>query len=150
MLRKRMASLYMEKGIGQTTAAHHFHTFLFNKISCTRQRAHANRKPINDSRSVFSTIFSKRDFSTGKIDPVPIDSIRNVAIIAHVDRGKTTLVDSIMRFSGVAIADSRLLDQGELEKEKGITILAKTTRIMYKNHILNVRMRLLVKSTFTF
>ena len=69
-------------------------------------------------------------------------SIRNIAIIAHVDHGKTTLVDAMFRQSGVYgeredVAD-RALDSGELERERGITILAKTTGVRYGDHKINI------------
>lgn len=61
--------------------------------------------------------------------------LRNVAIVAHVDHGKTTLVDAMLRqtgaFSAHAAVGERVLDSGDLEKEKGITILAKNTAISY-------------------
>ncbi len=68
--------------------------------------------------------------------------IRNVAIIAHVDHGKTTLVDAILRQTGVfranqAVAE-RVLDSGELERERGITILAKNTAVLYRDHRINI------------
>ncbi|MGH3932911.1 MAG: GTP-binding protein, partial [Pseudonocardiaceae bacterium] len=58
--------------------------------------------------------------------------LRNVAIVAHVDHGKTTLVDAMLRQSGAVSGRSavdRVLDSGELEREKGITILAKNTAV---------------------
>src|SRR5437667_3224977 len=63
------------------------------------------------------------------------ESIRNIAIIAHVDHGKTTLVDAMLKQSGIfraneAVAE-RVMDSNDLERERGITILAKTTGIRY-------------------
>ncbi|HEY6270514.1 MAG TPA: translational GTPase TypA [Terriglobales bacterium] len=69
-------------------------------------------------------------------------SIRNVAIIAHVDHGKTTLVDAMLRQSGAFRANEavieRVMDSNELERERGITILAKNTAIWYHNIKINI------------
>ena len=69
-------------------------------------------------------------------------NIRNIAIIAHVDHGKTTLIDNIMKQSGAfrdnQKVDERLMDSGELEKERGITILAKPTSVKWKNTKINI------------
>ncbi|MBX6394493.1 MAG: translational GTPase TypA [Alicyclobacillaceae bacterium] len=68
--------------------------------------------------------------------------LRNVAIVAHVDHGKTTLVDQMLKQSGTfrtgARVEERVMDQGELEREKGITILAKNTAIRYGEYVINI------------
>ena len=73
---------------------------------------------------------------------VPRDDIRNVAIVAHVDHGKTTLVDAMLWQSGAFRAGqdvaTRVLDSMDLEREKGITILAKNTSLRYRDVKLNI------------
>src|SRR5437868_11453043 len=70
------------------------------------------------------------------------DQIRNIAIIAHVDHGKTTLVDGMLRQSGIFRANEevreRVMDSNDLERERGITILAKTTGIRYHGVKINI------------
>ena len=70
------------------------------------------------------------------------EDVRNVAIIAHVDHGKTTLVDGLLRQSGVfrenqAVQD-RVMDSGDIERERGITILSKNTAVYYKGVKINI------------
>ena len=69
-------------------------------------------------------------------------SLRNIAIIAHVDHGKTTLIDNLLKQSGHfrdnQKVDERILDSGDLEKERGITILAKPTSVVWKDTRINI------------
>src|SRR5579883_2759774 len=69
-------------------------------------------------------------------------SIRNIAIIAHVDHGKTTLVDAMLKQSGIFRANQavveRVMDSNELERERGITILAKNTAVTYRDTKINI------------
>jgi len=70
------------------------------------------------------------------------ENIRNVAIVAHVDHGKTTLVDHMLRQAGVfrsnEVVAERVMDSNDLEREKGITILAKNTAVQYRGHQINI------------
>ena len=70
------------------------------------------------------------------------EDLRNVAIIAHVDHGKTTLVDGLLKQGGIYRENqettTRVMDSNDLERERGITILAKNTAVHYKNTKINI------------
>ena len=71
-----------------------------------------------------------------------MQKIRNIAIIAHVDHGKTTLVDCMLRQSGTfrtnERVEERVMDSNDLEKERGITIFSKNASFFYKDHKINI------------
>ena len=71
-----------------------------------------------------------------------ISSLRNIAIVAHVDHGKTTLVDQLLRQSGTleshGAVQERVMDSNELERERGITILSKNTAIRWQDWRINI------------
>ena len=73
---------------------------------------------------------------------IDISHIRNIAIIAHVDHGKTTLIDGLLRQTGTVAAhkemQERAMDRNDLERERGITILSKCTSITYEGHRINI------------
>lgn len=70
------------------------------------------------------------------------EDVRNIAIIAHVDHGKTTLVDELLKQSGIfrenERVEERAMDSNDLERERGITILAKNTAVDYKDTRINI------------
>ena len=74
------------------------------------------------------------------------EDIRNIAIIAHVDHGKTTLVDGMLKQNAVFRANEqvaeRVMDSNDLERERGITILSKNTAVMYNDIKINIVERL--------
>jgi GTP-binding protein len=72
----------------------------------------------------------------------PVERLRNIAIIAHVDHGKTTLVDQLLKQSATlderAVLPERAMDSSDLERERGITILAKNTAIRWRDWRVNI------------
>ena len=96
---------------------------------------------------ILAHLFSGPGFPEARIVVRPASlvsnlNLRNVAIIAHVDHGKTTLVDCLLSqtgsLSGAAAKQERVMDSNELERERGITILSKNTAIEYEGYRINV------------
>ena len=96
------------------------------------------RCPSPYNAHLWQRIVRKRLFMTTQTHP----AIRNIAIIAHVDHGKTTLVDQLLKQSGTfanhQTVGERILDSNELERERGITILAKNCAITYEGTLINI------------
>lgn len=95
------------------------------------------------SARFFSTSLEEQDEETAPAAPTYTitrrSGVRNVAIVAHVDHGKTTLVDELLKStSSNESGGDRLMDSGDLEKERGITITSKVTRLEYDNNTINV------------
>ena len=70
------------------------------------------------------------------------ENLRNIAIIAHVDHGKTTLVDELLKQSGTfrsnEVVEERVMDSNDIERERGITILSKTTSVVYGLSLIHI------------
>lgn len=105
-----------------------------NKRFCTQTVT--NNAKLSD---VGNSELTKEEQDLKDIKNMDPSKIRNIAIIAHVDHGKTTLVDCLLSQSGVNISGSeRAMDSNELEQERGITILSKCTSIIYKGYKINI------------
>lgn len=96
---------------------------------------HAYRRHCKLNRRSFAVVM--------KAQENVVDSIRNVAIVAHVDHGKTTLVDQLLKHGGLvsdqeARANARVMDSSKMEQERGITILSKCTSVDYKGTRINI------------
>ena len=93
------------------------------------------------NRNYSGKIFCKL-FSEGEISLKKREDVRNIAIIAHVDHGKTTLVDELLKQSGIfrtnEVVQDRFMDSNDLERERGITILSKNTSVHYKDIKINI------------
>ncbi|KAJ3405425.1 hypothetical protein HDU80_001347 [Chytriomyces hyalinus] len=91
--------------------------------------------------SLFSTTATDESSDeAGSGGLIGLNRIRNVAIIAHVDHGKTSLVDQLLKQSGIAAVESnaRVMDSNALERERGITILSKSTCVSFRGHRINI------------
>src|SRR5699024_2682904 len=104
-------------------------------------RSHRTRSGIYHGASSPHPLWNERP----RMAQASRDDLRNVAIVAHVDHGKTTLVDALLWQSGVFRAHlersdvpARVMDSGDLEREKGITILAKNTAVQWGNTTINI------------
>lgn len=94
---------------------------------------------MNNDIHSFNHINGKcHHYSSKKLNIIDPEKIRNVAIIAHVDHGKTTLVDKLLRQGGEITNNDRIMDHNDLEKERGITIMSKVTRIKYDDYYFNI------------
>ena len=104
--------------------------------------AQKNLPPSEKIRSSFCQLAYNRAFLRLLVPLMSIENLRNIAIIAHVDHGKTTLVDKLLSQSGTLdrkdVGSERLMDSNDQEKERGITILAKNTAINWNNYRINI------------
>src|SRR6185503_10436316 len=98
--------------------------------------------PAPAGHANFSRFFLFSPRTRGRLNSQTRDDVRNLAIIAHVDHGKTTLVDAMLWQSGIFRANEhvaeRVMDSIDLEREKGITIMAKNTAIHYQGVKINI------------
>ena len=87
-------------------------------------------------------LLAKVNMQSSTHQTLAVESIRNIAIIAHVDHGKTTLIDKLLLHTGALdrrkIKTDRIMDSNDQERERGITILAKNTSINWRNYHLNI------------
>ena len=112
------------------------------RLACRRPVSPASIEPIDSSPRSEPTITSELTIPGPSGGSASRGDIRNVAIIAHVDHGKTTLVDAMLKQSGHMdahfIVPDRVMDSNDLEREKGITILAKNTAVRYGDVKINI------------
>lgn len=98
--------------------------------------------PIHEYTELYDIIRENLQGITPYLSGQTMQKIKNIAVIAHVDHGKTTLVDELLQQSGTFAAhqevDERVMDSNDIEKERGITILSKNTAITYGDHKINI------------
>jgi len=107
---------------------------VLNKVGSYIPRRGANLVRSSCLSSQFANL-QLRMHSADAFDP---SKVRNCAIIAHVDHGKTTLMDKLLEHCGTSFSGERMMDSGDHEKERGITISSKYTRLYYKGHTLHI------------
>lgn len=118
-----------------STMSFYDNSTLYKAKSKLRQKG----SPEKIHTSILSRNGNSHFFSTNKkIKIINPQKIRNVAIIAHVDHGKTTLVDKLLKQGGEETKNERVMDHNDLEKERGITIMSKVTRIKYDDYFFNI------------
>src|SRR5213082_3132904 len=114
---------------------------------CDRRAVNLHKRYIHQGCWLFRQLFlSIEDFAParpeGTENRIMSHNVRNIAIIAHVDHGKTTLVDAMLRQSGIFRANEavveRVMDSNDLERERGITILAKNTALFFHDTKINI------------
>ena len=113
------------------------HTQTRRKLSLESNVFAAQNPVKQDSHSCVAFVTIYRKESERKSMRTKREDVRNVAIIAHVDHGKTTLVDGLLKQSGVfrenqEVAE-RVMDSNDIERERGITILSKNTAVFYQD-----------------
>ncbi|KAL6555404.1 putative elongation factor TypA-like svr3, chloroplastic [Orobanche gracilis] len=115
--------------------------FQGNSLSIKTKEGKISRTPLRNS--IKCNVSQATDTTTDKkIQLMRRNDIRNIAIVAHVDHGKTTLVDAMLRqakvFRDNQFVQERIMDSNDLERERGITILSKNTSITYNNTKINI------------
>ncbi|OLY85504.1 GTP-binding protein TypA/BipA-like protein [Smittium mucronatum] len=116
----------------------------FSRISANQLSNNCSRVNVNSFTRLHSPALPlAQKFYSSSSAPYTIKNIRNVGIIAHVDHGKTTMVDALLKQAGLLSnsansKDTLVMDSNELEKERGMTILSKVTSFMYKDHRINI------------
>ncbi|CDF35719.1 unnamed protein product [Chondrus crispus] len=101
---------------------------MFSQLRTLRLLQATTRRFLSAQPSVATSLTEARNPSL----------LRNAAIIAHVDHGKSTLCDKILRDCSVEVSEDRMMDSGDLERERGITITSKVTTVEYKDYLLNI------------
>ncbi|PIM99723.1 Elongation factor-type GTP-binding protein [Handroanthus impetiginosus] len=126
-LLRSLCSTAVRKTFSSSSSSNYLKSLAFSRIT-------GFTRPFS-STTAAATSPSSVDAPGGAVDP---NQLRNVAVIAHVDHGKTTLMDRLLRQCGADIPHERALDSISLERERGITIASKVTSISWKGNELNM------------